>query len=117
MKYVILGALVVISTVSLCFGCQHTMGDARIRVTVIDAGTELPVDSVRVYCTYVEPVPFHSSRVRRLAGLTDENGQFSTLTAPDAFDIIGVEKEGYLPARQSLHGGGELLFRLERIIP
>ena len=117
MKYVIMSARVVISTVLLCFGCQRTMGDARIRVTVIDAGTELPVDSVRVYCTYVDPVPFHSTRVRRLKGLTDENGQFSTVTAPDAFDIIDVEKEGYLPARQSVHGGGELLFRLERVTP
>ena len=115
LKSVILLALVLAGVVLFGFGCGRNLGDSLIEGTVIDADTRAPVDSARVYATYIDSS--RSSQVRRFVGLTDENGQFSKWTGFHAFDIIEVEKEGYLPARQVVHGGGELLFALEKVAP
>jgi len=117
LRSVILIAVIVVGIVVLGFGCEmgHKLSDCRIDVTVIDADTQVPVDSVRVYDTYVDY--FGVSHSRHLRGLTDENGKFSTVTGCGAFDIIDVEKEGYQPAKQQLYGGGEVLFALEIATP
>jgi len=115
LKSVILPLMVLASLVFCGFGCGRNLGDSLIEGTVIDADTGAPVDSARVYSTYVDQL--HSSQVRSLVGLTDENGQFLEWTGSHAFDIIEVEKESYLPAAQVVHGGGKLLFALEKVAP
>lgn len=116
MRHAFLVGAVVVGVVLFGFGCQHILRDCAIDITAIDAATEVPFDSVRVYSTYVNPFQ-NPSQARRFVGLTDENGKFRMWTGCDALDIIDVEKEGYQPARREVHGGGDLLFALEKVSP
>jgi hypothetical protein len=96
-------------------GCDHKLVDYIISGVVVDAGTGAPIDSARVYVAYFDP-PF-SFGERHLESLTDENGKFRILFGFEAVVIVDVEKEGYVPARQILKGGGYPYFALEHVAP
>ncbi len=116
MRPVILTATIVIGVGLFGLGCQHIEGEGGIDCTVIDVDTRAPVDSARVYATYVDY--FGVAYDRYLQGLTDETGKFMVRTGGTSIHIVDVEKEGYLPSRQIARGGSvQLLFALEKVAP
>jgi len=116
LRTLILTAVVVAGAALLGPGCEHTLGEGAIRCTVIDADTRVPVDSARVYVTYVDY--FGVASGRHLAGLTDDSGEFTVRTNAHPLHIVDVEKEGYLPSRQWAHGAAvDLLFALTKASP
>jgi len=116
LRTLILTAVVLAGAALLGPSCEHKLGEGAIRCTVIDADTRVPVDSARVYVTYVDY--FGVARDRHLAGLTDDNGEFTVWTSGHTLHIIDVEKEGYLSSRQWAHGAVvDLLFALTNASP
>ena len=115
MRPIIPVALIVVGVVLLGLGCGHKSApECSVRCTVIDADTRAPLDSASVYVTYVDY--FGVSHARHFVGLTDENGELTARgIGCKGFNIIDVEREGYLPSRQVVHEGEDLVFVLEQV--
>ena len=101
----------------LSINCGETLVDCAIFGTVVDAATGAPIDSARVYVTYIGYPP--PSGERHLGAYTHKNGGFSIFPVGcKGFHMIDVEKEGYLPARQIVQGSDPVVFELEKgILP
>jgi len=95
--------------------CGEILVDCGIDGTVVDAATGAPIDSARVYVTFISYPP--PSGERHLGDVTHENGGFSIWPVGcKGFHVVDVEREGYLPARQIVHGSGPVVFELEKSI-
>lgn len=92
-------------------GCENPRKvDCDITGLVVDAGTDMPIDSARVYVTYV---PY--SMERRFICLTDAAGHFSLFVGCDDLHVVEVEKDGYLKASMVIRNG-DARFALQPIV-
>ena len=95
-------------------GCarSHITDDCKIRGEVRDAVSGVPVDSAKIYVSYVA-VSYADEDTRFFACVADENGTFSSFCSCHGFHIVEVEKDGYLsPPAAIVQGGGEVYFSM-----
>jgi len=99
-------------------GCDkiHSYNEVIIHGIVVDGGSGAPVDSARVYVTYYRSVPVWPGK-RHLECYSAADGEFSLWYDSGGVRLFEIEKEGYLPASQTLEGSGQLYFMLERSVP
>jgi len=110
--------LYVLTAVSLLcsgLGCEEPRVYEQCVITarVVDSETAEPIDSARVYVTAYLPAPFWEEK-RHLECYSDEDGEFELWYGSDPLRLFEVEKDGYLPASQTLEGSGALYFALRR---
>jgi uncharacterized GH25 family protein len=80
---------------------------------VSDAVSGVPIDSARVYVTYLDVANHYEPR-RMFECFTDENGMFRVFCTCHGFRIVEVEKDGYLsPPPVVVQGSGEFHFAME----
>jgi hypothetical protein len=99
-------------------GCDkiHSYNECIINGIVVDGGSGAPIDGARVYVTSYHSPPLWPEK-RHLECYTDGDGELSLWYDSGGVRLFEIEKEGCLPASQTLEGSGQLYFMLERAVP
>ncbi len=99
-------------------GCEkpRVYGEWVVVGHVVDVETAAPIDGARVYATSYLSFPVAWGK-RHFQCYSDENGEFKLVYGSGELRLFEVEKDGYLPAAQTLEGSGELYFTLEKAVP
>jgi len=84
---------------------------------VVDANTEAPIDSAKIYLAYFNLCLRPSVTERHFKWLSGENGRFTIPVGCYDIRVGHVEKEAYLSAKKIVCGNGDPHLTLEKITP